>query len=108
MRVSSAIREHREPKELIGVLIDELHTVVPLDFASVCLYHPDSNTFCRYAIDVASRSEMLAARTQPSEATLSSLVYEQQEPFLRATDDLGLGFERLRALLKPLGVRFIC
>ena len=108
MRVSSAIREHREPKELIGVLIDELPIVVPIDFASVCLYQPDSNTFCRYAIDVASRSEMLSAETTSSEATLSALVYEQQEPFLRSTDDLELGFERLSALLKRLGVRFIC
>jgi formate hydrogenlyase transcriptional activator len=108
MRVSSAIRAHREPKELIGVLIDELHIVAPVDFTSVCLHDQDSNTFCRYAIDVAGRSEMLFAQTLPSEAALSSLVYEQQEPFLRSTDEMDLRFERLRGLLKQMGVRFIC
>lgn len=108
MRVSSAIRAHREPKELIGVLLDELHTVVPVDYASVSLYDKDSNTFSRYSIDVASRSEMVSRLTVPFEATLSSLVYQRQEPFLTSTDDVEQRFEHVCASLKELGVRFIC
>lgn len=107
-RVSGAIRMHRDPKELIGVLIDELHTVAPVDYASVSLYDQDSNTFRRYAVDEASRSEMQSRQSLASEATLSSLVYEQQEPFLTSTDDLEPRFERVCALLKEAGVRFIC
>lgn len=106
--VSRAIRTHRDPKELIGVLIDELHTVVPVDHASVSLYDQDSNTFRRYAVDEASRSEMLSRQTLASEATFSSLVYERQEPLVKSTDDLEPDFERVCALLREVGVRFIC
>ena len=107
-RVSHAIRTHRDPKELIGVLVDELHTVVPVDYASVSLYDQDSNTFRRYAVDEATRSEMLSRQTLASEATFSSLVYEQQEPFSKSTDDLEPRFERVCALLREAGVRFVC
>ena len=107
-RVSHAIRTHRDPKELIGVLIDELHTVVPVDYASVSLYDQESNTFRRYAVDEASRSELLSRQTLASEATFSSLVYERQEPLLKSTDDLEPRFERVCALLREAGVRFVC
>lgn len=108
MRVSSAIRSYRDPKELVGVLIDELQAVVPVDYASVSLYDEDSNTFCRYAMDVADRSKMLTRQTLASEPTVSLLVYEQQEPFLTSTNDLEPRFEQVCALLKELSVRFIC
>lgn len=107
-RVSHAIRTHRDPKELIGVLVDELHSVVPVDYASVSLYDQASNTFRRYDVDEASRSEMLSRQTLASEATYSSLVYERQEPFLKSTDDLEPRFERVCALLRKAGVRFVC
>ena len=107
-RVSHAIRTHRDPKELIGVLIDELHTVVPVDYASVSLYDQDSNTFRRYAVDEASRSEILSRQTLASEATYSSLVYERQEPLVKSTDDFEPRFERVCALLREAGVRFVC
>jgi formate hydrogenlyase transcriptional activator len=108
MRVSRAIREHREPRELIGVLVDELHDVVPVDFASVSLHDQDSNTFRRCAIDVANRFEMLTRETLASEAPLSSLVYEQQKPFASSADDLRLRFESFCELLNEVGVRFVC
>ena len=108
MRMSSAIRAHSQPKELIAVLIDELHAVVPVDYARVCLRDRDSDTFCHYSIDVAAHSEILSGQTLSSEAALSLRVYEQQEPFLSSTDELEPRFERARALLKTIGVRFIC
>jgi formate hydrogenlyase transcriptional activator len=108
MRVSRAIQAHREPKELIGVLIDELHAVVQVDFARVSLHDQDSNTFRHHSIDVASRSEMLSRQTLASEARSALWVYEQQEPLLRSTDKLEPRFERLRALLEEMGIRSVC
>lgn len=108
MRVSRAIRTHHEPKELIGAVIDELHTVLPVDFVGVSLHDEDSDMFRHCAIDVASRSEMQSRQTLASEASLSLWVYEQQEPLLRSTDDLEPRFGRACALLKGTGVRSIC
>ena len=54
VRVSRAIGAHRDPKELFGMLVDELHGVVQFDFIGLSLRDQNSDTFQGYFIDMAS------------------------------------------------------
>jgi formate hydrogenlyase transcriptional activator len=107
-RVSQAIGTHGDPKELFGVLVNELHRVVQFDFIGVSLRDRDSDTFQNYFIDMASRSELVPEEQLRPEETFTSCVYERQEPLLRSTDEMEPCYGRLQAILKRLQIRSIC
>jgi formate hydrogenlyase transcriptional activator len=108
VRVSQAIAAHGDPKELFGVLADELHRVVQFDFIGVSLRDKNSDTFQNYFIDMTSRSELLSDQYLKPEETLTLWVYERQEPLLRSTNELEPCYRRLQAMLKRLSIRSIC
>ena len=56
VRVSQAIGANRDPKELFGVLVDELHRVVHFDSIGVSLRDQDSDHFQTHFMDMESRS----------------------------------------------------
>jgi formate hydrogenlyase transcriptional activator len=107
-RVSQAIAAHRDPKELFGVLVNELHRVVQFDFIGVSLRDQNSDTFRNYFIDMASRSELIPEEQLMPEETLASWVYERQEPLLRSTGEMEPRYSRLQAILKRLNIRSTC
>jgi formate hydrogenlyase transcriptional activator len=108
VRVSRAIGALRDPKELFGILMDELHGVVPFDFIGVSLRDQDSDTFQNCFIDMTSRSEVVPEEKLTPKETLAAWVYERQEPQLRSTDEMEPGCGRLQAILKRLYIRSIC
>src|SRR5258707_11686363 len=108
VRVSQAIGAHGDPKELFGVLVNELHRVVQFDFIGVSLRDQDSDAFQNYFIDMPSRSELVPEEKLTPEETLTSRVYERQESLLRSTDEMEPGCARLQAILKRLYIRSIC
>jgi formate hydrogenlyase transcriptional activator len=108
VRVSQAIAAHRDPKELFGVLVDELHRVVQFDFIGVSFRDKDSDTFQNYFIDMTSRAELIPEEALTPEETLTLRVYERQEPVLRSTGDMEPCCARLQAILKRLYIRSIC
>jgi len=108
VRVSQAIGAHSDPKELFGILIDELRGVVQFDLIGVSLRDQDSDTFQNYFIDMTSRSELVPEEKLAPEETLTLWVYERQEPLLRATDEMEPRYGRLQAILKRLHIRSIC
>jgi formate hydrogenlyase transcriptional activator len=108
VRVSQAIGAHGDPKELFGILMDELHGVVQFDLIGVSLREQDSDTFRNYFIDMTTRSEMVPEENLTPEETLTLRVYERQEPLLRSTDEMEPSYGRLQALLKRLQIRSIC
>jgi formate hydrogenlyase transcriptional activator len=108
VRMSRAIGAHRDPKELFGILMDELHGVVQFDFVGVSLRDRDSITFQNYFIDMASRSELVPEEKLAPEETLTLWVYERQEPLLRSTNEMEPCCRRLQAILKRLSIRSIC
>jgi formate hydrogenlyase transcriptional activator len=108
VRVSRAIGAHGDPKELFGLLVNELHRVVQFDFIGVSLRNKDTGTFQNYFIDMASRSELVPQETLTPEETLTQWVYERQEPLLRSTNEMEPCYGRLQALLKRLHIRSIC
>jgi formate hydrogenlyase transcriptional activator len=108
VRMSRAIGAHRDPKELFGILMDELHGVVQFDFVGVSLRDQDSITFQNYFIDMASRSELVPEEKLAPEETLTQWVYDRQEPLLRSTNEMEPCCRRLQAILKRLSIRSIC
>jgi formate hydrogenlyase transcriptional activator len=108
VRVSQAIAAYRDPKELFGVLVDELHRVVQFDFIGVSFREKDSDPFQNYFIDMTSRAELIPEEKLTPEETLSLRVYERQEPVLRSTNEMEPGYARLQAILKRLDIRSIC
>src|SRR5258707_11985923 len=98
VRVSQAIGAHGDPKELFGILADELHGVVQFDLIGVSLRDQDSDTFQSYFIDMASRSELVPEEKLTPGETLTSWVYERQEPLLRTSDELEPRYGRLQEL----------
>jgi formate hydrogenlyase transcriptional activator len=108
VHVSQAIAAHRDPKELFGVLVNELHRVVQFDFIGLSFRDKDSDTFQNYFIDMASRAELIPEEKLTPEETLTLRVYERQEPVLRSTNEMEPGCARLQAILKRLYIRSIC
>jgi formate hydrogenlyase transcriptional activator len=108
VRVSQAIEAYGDPKELFGVLANELQRVVQFDFIGVSLRDGHSDSFQSYFIDMASGSELLSDETLTPEETLSLSVYERQEPLLRSTNEMEPRYGRLQARLRRLAIRSIC
>jgi len=107
-RVSQAIAAYRDPKELFGVLANELHRVVQFDFIGVSFRDKDSDTFQNYFIDMTSRAELIPEEKLTPDETLTLRVYERQEPVLRSTNEMEPACARLQAILKRLYIRSIC
>jgi formate hydrogenlyase transcriptional activator len=108
VRVSQAIAAHRDPKELFAVLVDELHRVVQFDFIGVSFRDKDSDTFQNYFIDMTSRAGLIPEEALTPDETLTSRVFERQEPVLRSTSEMEPCCVRLQAMLKRLYIRSIC
>src|SRR5260370_18188634 len=56
VRVSNAIGTYRDPQELFGALVRELHRVVPFDYIGVTILDEKSNTFHRHAVDAETET----------------------------------------------------
>src|SRR6266403_4188230 len=108
VRLSQAIAALGDPKELFGVLVNELHRVVQFDFIGVSLRYKNSDTFQNYFIDMTSRSELAPEEKLTPEETLTLWVYERQEPLLRSTNEMEPRYGRLQAMLKRLHICSIC
>jgi len=108
VRVSQAIAAHGDPKELFGVLANELHRAMQFDFIGVSFRDKDSDTFQNYFIDMTSRSEWVPEEKLTPEETLTLWVYERQEPLLMSTNEMEPRCRRLQAILKRLDIRSIC
>ena len=108
VRVSQAITAHGDPKELFGVLVNELHRVVQFDFIGVSFRDKDSDTFQNYFIDMTSRCELVPEEKLTPDETLTLWVYERQEPLLKSTNEMEPRYRQLQAILKRLYIHSIC
>jgi formate hydrogenlyase transcriptional activator len=108
VRVTQAIAARGDPKELFGVLVNELHRVVQFDFIGVSFRDKESDAFQSYFIDMTSRSELVPEEKLTPEETFTLWVYERQEPLLRSTNEMEPCRRRLQAILKGLYIRSIC
>ena len=106
--MSRAIGAHRDPKDLFGVLVEELHRIVPFDYVGVSLRDKAHVTFQNYCVDMASGSAVTPEETLTLEDAFTLAVYEQQAPLQRSTDEMEERYSQLQAQLKRLGVQSIC
>src|SRR6266446_5506804 len=80
VRVSNAIGTHRDPQELFGALVRELHRVVPFDYIGVSIRDEKSNTFHRHPIDAETEAVIPPDPELPMEESDAWWVYQNQEP----------------------------
>src|SRR5260221_5951452 len=106
--VSNAIGTHRDPKELFGVLVRELHRVVPFDYIGVTIHDEKSNTFHRHFVDAETEAAIPPDPELPIEESDAWWVYQNQEPLVTSLEIHDARFSKLHEILKKYGVHCLC
>jgi len=106
--VSNAIGTHRDPQELFGVLVRELHRVVRFDYIGVYIRDEKSNTFHRHSIDAETEAAIPPDPELAMEDSDAWWVYQNQEPLITSLEARDARFSKLQEVLKKYGVRCLC
>src|SRR6202140_2465839 len=80
--VSNVIGTHRDPQELFGALVRELHRVVRFDYIGVTIRDDKSNTFHRYSVDAETEAAIPPDPELAMEESDAWWVYQNQEPLV--------------------------
>src|SRR6266852_8588418 len=108
VRVSNAIGTHRDPQELFGALVRELHRVVPFDYIGVSIRDEKSNTFHRHSIDAETEAAIPPDPELPIEESDAWWVYQNQKPLVTALEAQHAQFCKFQEILKTYGIRSVC
>jgi formate hydrogenlyase transcriptional activator len=108
IRVSNAIGTHRDPKELFGALVRELHRVVRFDHVGVSIYDEKSNTFRRHFVDAETETDILPDPELKMEESDVWWVYQNQEPLVTSLATQDAQVCKFREILKKHGIRSVC
>jgi formate hydrogenlyase transcriptional activator len=105
--VSNAIGTHRDPQDLFGALVRELHRVVRFDYIGVSIRDEKSNTFHQHFVDAETEA---AIPPDPELAMEESdaWVYQNQEPLVTSLEALGARFSKLQEIMKKYGTLCAC
>jgi formate hydrogenlyase transcriptional activator len=106
--VSNAIGAHRDPQELFGALVKELHRVVRFDYIGVYIRDEKSNTFHRHSIDAETEAAIPPDPDLAMEESDAWWVYQNQKPLVTSLEAHDAGFSKLQEVLKKYGVRCLC
>jgi formate hydrogenlyase transcriptional activator len=106
--VSNAIGTHRDPQELFGALVRELHRVVRFDYIGVHIRDEKSNTFRRYSVDAETEAAIPPDPDLAMEESDAWWVYQNQKPLVTSLEAHDAGFSKLQEVLKKYGVRCLC
>jgi formate hydrogenlyase transcriptional activator len=108
IRVSNAIGTHRDPKELFGALVRELHRVVQFDHVGVSIYDQKLNTFHRHFVDAETEADILPDPELKMEESDVWWVYQNQEPLVTSLATQDAHVCKFREILKKHGIRSVC
>src|SRR6266850_2469127 len=108
VRVSNAIGTHRDPQELFGALVRELHRVVPFDYIGVSIRDEKSNTFHRHSIDAETEAAIPPDPELPIEESDAWWVYQNQKPLVTSLEAQHAQFCKFQEILKKYGIRSVC
>ena len=108
VRVSNAIGTHRDPQQLFGALVRELHRVVPFDYICVTVRDEKSNTFHRHSIDAKTGAAIPPDPELAMEESDAWWVYQSQEPLVTSHETHDARFSKLQGVLKKYGVHCLC
>src|SRR5260370_28313642 len=106
--VSNAIGTHRDPQELFGVLVRELHRVVRFDYVGVSIRDEKSNTFHRHCVDAETEAAIPPDPELAMEESDAWWVYQNQEPLITSLEARDARFSKLQEILKKYGVQRVC
>jgi len=88
--VLNAIGTHRDPQELFGALVRELHRVVRFDYIGVSIRDEKSNTFHRHSVDAETGAAIAPDPELAIEECAAWWVYQNQEPYFLASCNTSL------------------
>jgi len=108
VRVSNAIGTHRDPQELFGALVRELHRVVRFDYIGVTIRDEKSNTFHRHSVDAETEAAIPPDPELAMEESDAWWVYQNQEPLITSLEAHDARFSKFQEILKKYGVRCVC
>jgi len=108
IRVSQAIGEHRDPKDLFRAMATELRRVVQFDGIVVAQYDEASDEILWNACEVCSQQGPASPPDIPADETITKWVYQHQEPLVIPSLDLENRFPRMIAFLKEQGFQSVC
>src|ERR1700720_4498435 len=108
VRVSNAIGTHRDPQDLFGSLVRELHRVVRFDYIGVTIRDEKSNTFHRHSIDAKTEAAIPPDPELAMEESDAWWVYQNQEALVTSLETRDARFSKLHEIMKKYGVRCAC
>src|ERR1700682_2688475 len=106
--VSNAIGTYRNPQDLYGALVRELHRVVRFDYIGVSIRDEKSNTFHRHYVDAKTEAAIPPDPELPMEESDAWWVYQNQEPLVTSLETHDARFSKLQEVLKKYGVHCVC
>src|ERR1700676_5572942 len=106
--VSNAIGTHRDPQDLFGALVRELHRVVRFDYVGVFVRDEKSNTFQLHCVDAETEAVIPPDPELAIEESDAWWVYQNQEPLVTSIETHDARFSKFQEILKKYGVRCVC
>jgi formate hydrogenlyase transcriptional activator len=106
--VSKAIGTHRDPHELFGTLVKELHRVVRFDYIGVHIRDEKSNTFHRHSIDAETEAAIPPDPELAMEESDAWWVYQNQEFLITSLEARDARCSKFQEVLKKYGIRCVC
>src|SRR6266850_2801649 len=106
--VSSAIGTYRDPQELFGALVRELHRVVRFDYICVSIRDEKSNAFHRHSVNAETEAVIPPDPELAIEESDAWWVYQNQEPLVTSLEAIDDRCSKFQAILKKYGVRCVC
>jgi len=106
--VSNAIGTHRDPQDLFGALVRELHRVVRFDYFGVSIRDEKSNTFHWHCVDAETEAAIPPDPELAMEESDAWWVYQNQEPLVTSLETHDARFSKLQEILKKYGVHSVC
>ena len=108
VRVSNAIGMHRDPEELFGALVKELHRVVRFDYIAVTIRDEKSNTFHKHSIDAETEAVIPPDPELAIEESDAWRVYQSQKPLITSLEVHDDRLSKFQEALKKRQIRCVC
>jgi formate hydrogenlyase transcriptional activator len=108
LEVSRAIASHTHLVDLLHVLKERLHPLVPFDSLSVVLPEPARNVMRVYVIESSDPSSIKPGSEFPMEGSTSAFVWQNQEPLIVPDADHETRFPEAAKRIRHQGVRSSC
>src|SRR3984893_16601154 len=106
--VSNVIGTHRDPQDLFGALVRELHRVVRVDYIGVSIRGQNLHTFHRYFVDAETEAAIPPDPELAMEESDAWWVYQNQEPLVTSLEARDARFSKLQEILKKYGILGAC